>query len=72
MSYLLKQGKVNFVKKLGMSVIYFLITVSIIIAAVFLILFILSVKNGQYDDDYTPSVRMLFDDELKNKTKTKY
>lgn len=55
-----------------MGVIYFLITVSIIIAAVFLILFILSVKNGQYDDDYTPSVRMLFDDELKNKTKTKY
>jgi nitrogen fixation-related uncharacterized protein len=27
------------------------------------------VKSGQYDDDYTPSVRMLFDDELiKDKT----
>lgn len=25
----------------------------------------MAVKNGQYDDDYTPSVRMLFDDELK-------
>jgi len=24
--------------------------------------FIWSVKKGQYDDDYTPSVRMLFDD----------
>jgi nitrogen fixation-related uncharacterized protein len=24
----------------------------------------MAVKKGQYDDDYTPSVRMLFDDEL--------
>ena len=58
-----------------MSVIYFLISVSIVIAIAFLIIFILAVKNGQYDDDYTPSVRMLFDDEVKNnsnKTKTKY
>ena len=54
----------------GMSIIYFLITISILIAIVFLITFILAVKNGQFDDDYTPSVRMLFDDELK-KTKTK-
>ena len=30
----------------------------------FFIAFILAVKTGQYDDDYTPSVRMLFDDEL--------
>ena len=34
------------------------------IAIGFLIAFIWSVKSGQYDDDYTPSVRMLFDDEL--------
>jgi cbb3-type cytochrome oxidase maturation protein len=54
----------------GMSIIYFLITISILIAIVFLITFIFAVKSGQYDDDYTPSVRMLFDDELK-KTKTK-
>ncbi len=47
-----------------MSVIYLLITISIIIAIVFLIAFIRAVKKGQYDDDYTPSVRMLFDDEL--------
>ncbi|WP_438965347.1 cbb3-type cytochrome oxidase assembly protein CcoS [Flavobacterium sp.] len=52
-----------------MSVIYILITVSIVVAVVFLIAFIKAVKSGQYDDDYTPSVRMLFDDELKpNKT----
>ena len=47
-----------------MSVIYGLLAISIIVALVFLVVFILSVKNGQYDDSYTPSVRMLFDDEL--------
>ena len=47
-----------------MNVIYLLITISIIVAIIFLIAFIKAVKNGQYDDDYTPSVRMLFDDEL--------
>ena len=30
----------------------------------FLYAFLRAVKTGQYDDDYTPSVRMLFDDEL--------
>lgn len=50
-----------------MSVIYILICISIFVAAVFLYLFIKSVRSGQFDDDYTPSVRMLFDDELKSK-----
>ena len=47
-----------------MSVIYLLITISIVVAIAFLIAFIKAVKSGQYDDDYTPSVRMLFDDEI--------
>jgi len=47
-----------------MSVIYVLITVSICVAVLFLGAFIKAVKSGQYDDDYTPSVRILFDDEL--------
>ena len=47
-----------------MSVIYVLLTISIVVAVVFFTAFIFSVKNGQYDDTYTPSVRMLFDDEL--------
>lgn len=47
-----------------MSVIYLLISISIIVAICFFIAFIRAVKSGQYDDDYTPSVRMLFDDEL--------
>ncbi len=47
-----------------MGVIYILITISIIVAVLFFIAFIIAVKSGQYDDSYTPSVRMLFDDEL--------
>lgn len=50
-----------------MSVIYFLITISIVVAVFFLYAFIRAVKSGQFDDDYTPSVRMLFEDELKKK-----
>jgi len=47
-----------------MSVIYMMLIISIIIAAIFFIAFILAVRKGQYDDSYTPSVRMLFEDEL--------
>ncbi|MDR0194618.1 MAG: cbb3-type cytochrome oxidase assembly protein CcoS [Myroides sp.] len=47
-----------------MSVIYFLISISVVVAGIFLYLFIKSVKSGQFDDAYTPSVRMLFDDEV--------
>lgn len=52
-----------------MSVIYLLISISILVAIGFFIAFIRAVKTGQYDDDYTPSVRMLFDDELLKATK---
>ncbi|MCF8368787.1 MAG: cbb3-type cytochrome oxidase assembly protein CcoS [Bacteroidales bacterium] len=44
-----------------MTVIYFLIAVGILVAGGFLAAFIWSVKSGQYDDDYTPSVRILFE-----------
>jgi cbb3-type cytochrome oxidase maturation protein len=54
-----------------------LIGISILVAGSFLAAFLWSVKNGQYDDDYTPSVRILFDDsrkkdssEISNKTST--
>lgn len=53
-----------------MSVIYFLISISVFVAGIFLYIFIKSVKSGQFDDAYTPSVRMLFDDELKKEEKT--
>ncbi|TSE06534.1 MULTISPECIES: cbb3-type cytochrome oxidase assembly protein CcoS [Aquimarina] len=54
-----------------MSVIYVLLTISIIVAIVFFISFIISVRNGQYDDVYTPSIRMLFEDELIKENKEK-
>lgn len=44
-----------------MGVIYVLITVSLIIAVIFFIAFIISVKNGQYDDAVTPAYRILFE-----------
>ena len=46
-----------------MGVIFILIGLSLIVAIIALITFFWNVKSGQYDDDYTPSVRMLFDDE---------
>ncbi len=55
-----------------MTIIYMLLSISVFVALVFFTLFIFSVKKGQYDDTYTPSVRMLFEDELvKEGTTTK-
>lgn len=45
-----------------MSVIFLLILISLFVAIFFVVIFIWAVKSGQYDDDYTPSVRILFDD----------
>lgn len=47
-----------------MNIIYMLLAISIIVAIIFFIAFVLSVKKGQYDDIYTPSVRVLFDNEI--------
>ena len=55
-----------------MSVIFVLIAVSMVVAGGFLIGFLWAVKKGQYDDHYSPSVRILFDDEeLKDQEKIK-
>ena len=54
-----------------MSVIYVLLAISVTVAVAFFAAFVLSVKSGQYDDTYTPSVRMLFEDEIvKDKDKS--
>lgn len=50
-----------------MSVIIILLAASLIIAGGFLIAFIWSVRNGQYDDEYTPSVRILFENDVVQK-----
>lgn len=46
-----------------MSALYILIGFSLIAALFFLGAFLWSIKTGQYEDDYTPSVRILFDDQ---------
>ena len=48
-----------------MGVIVLLIIVSVLVAGGFLIAFLWSVSTGQMEDDYTPSVRILFDDDVK-------
>ena len=48
-----------------MEIIILLIFISLTIALGFLGAFIWNMKNGQYDDTYGPSVRMLFDDKKK-------
>lgn len=50
-----------------MLIIILLIAISLTIAILFLVAFIWSMKSGQFDDTYGPSVRMLFDDKRKKK-----
>lgn len=45
-----------------MSVMLVLIFFSISTALLFLIAFVWAVRTGQFEDDYTPSVRILLDD----------
>ncbi len=47
-----------------MEVIFLLILISLAVAAGFLLAYLWAMRAGQYDDEYTPAVRMLFDDEL--------
>ena len=54
-----------------MNIFYLLIGVSLVAALVFLVLFIWAVRSGQYEDNYTPSVRVLFeDDDIETETET--
>ena len=52
-----------------MNIIVLLIAISLTIALIFLGVFIWSLKSGQYDDTYTPSVRMLFEDKKADEKK---
>lgn len=53
-----------------MSVIIILIVASISIAGLFLFAFLWSVRSGQFEDDFSPSSRILFDDKPTSTTKT--
>ncbi|WP_373513897.1 cbb3-type cytochrome oxidase assembly protein CcoS [Persicitalea sp.] len=54
-----------------MSALFVLIGLSLLAALGFLGAFIWSVRKGQFDDDYTPSIRILFDDTVKNQPSDK-
>lgn len=42
-----------------------MIICSVSLAVIFLIIFIINAKKGQFEDDESPAVRILFDDEVK-------
>lgn len=50
-----------------MAVMLILLIASILVAGGFLVAFLVSARNGQFDDDYGPPLRMLFDDQPKSK-----
>lgn len=52
-----------------MHTVIFLIIIGVIVAGGFLVAFIWAVRSGQYDDDYSPAVRILFDEKSENETK---
>ncbi|MBL0343541.1 MAG: cbb3-type cytochrome oxidase assembly protein CcoS [Bacteroidetes bacterium] len=54
-----------------MSALFLLIGISLLVAIGFLIAFIWSVKKGQYEDEYTPAIRILLDDDNTTKEETK-
>jgi len=45
-----------------MEVMYMLVAFSITVALGFLVAFFWAVRSGQFNDKYTPAVRILFDD----------
>jgi cbb3-type cytochrome oxidase maturation protein len=51
-----------------LSVIIILIIVSLLVASGFLLAFVWSVSHGQYEDEVSPSIRVLFDDDSTDKT----
>lgn len=53
-----------------MTAIFVLIIISLVLAVGFLIAFLRATKAGQFDDDQTPSMRILFEDEKKQNNKS--
>jgi len=52
-----------------MEIMYVMLLVSLLLAVIFLFSFIWANKSGQYDDDVTPGMRILYDDEEVEKEK---
>tara|TARA_B100000508_G_scaffold141091_1_gene146294 strand:+ start:21063 stop:21230 length:168 start_codon:yes stop_codon:yes gene_type:complete len=55
-----------------MGIIYIMLVVSLLLALFFLFSFIWANNTGQYEDDVTPGIRILYDDEeVKEKSNQK-
>ncbi len=50
-----------------MKIMLLLILLSLLLAAGFLLVYLWAARNGQFDDDFTPAVRILFDDKIQEK-----
>lgn len=50
-----------------MKIMLLLILLSLLLAAGFLLVYLWAARNGQFDDDFTPAVRILFDDKVQEK-----
>ena len=53
-----------------MEALYLMIICSVSLAVIFLMIFIIGAKKGQFEDDESPAVRILFDDEVKTNKET--
>lgn len=51
-----------------MKIVFLLILFSLLLAAGFLLVYLWAARNGQFDDDYTPAIRILFDDPVPDPT----
>ncbi len=47
-----------------MDILYLMILCSVSLAVIFLIIFIINARNGQFEDDESPAVRILLDSEI--------
>lgn len=47
-----------------MDILYLMILCSVTLAVIFLIIFIVNAKKGQFEDDESPAIRILLDSEI--------
>jgi cbb3-type cytochrome oxidase maturation protein len=45
-----------------LSALFFLVIISLVVACGFLLAFLWAVKSGQFEDKYTPKIRILFEE----------
>ena len=46
-----------------MDILYLMVICSVSLAVIFLVVFVISAKKGQFEDDESPAVRILLEDQ---------